>query len=237
MNKIPVIDKLWKCPVCGQQHGLKNVTESTGFLNKKNYIKCSTCETEFGAVLEKGKIEKIKVRKEGTKPALGFGLGVELELEKLRKALLTALELEAIETSTAFLLAKEEKVFFYDNVARKSFVQKTETVYGKPKKGGGLMKGIFGRNGGGQGQAYQPVQEIKEVFEKVDSGVFMVTDKRIAFAGGKNTFSIALTDILAIGFDEVFNISIGTTNGQLFLDTDKPVKNEIIDIIKYLRKE
>ena len=237
MAQIQVIDKVWKCPVCGKQHGLKNMKENKGLLNKKPYIKCAACETEFEVVVENGKIEKIKVRKEGAKPVPGFGLGVVLELEKLRSAFLTALELEAMEVPTVFILAKEEKVFFYGNVARKSFVQKTETVYGKPKKAGGLMKGIFGKNNGGQGQVYQPTQEIKEVFEKVDIGNFMITDKRIAFAGGKNTFSIALGEILSIGLNEASDISIGTSNGQLFLDTAEPVKNEIIDTIKALRKE
>jgi len=237
MKQIQVIDKIWQCPVCGKQHGLKNAIENKGLLNKKPYIKCSACGTEFEAVLEQGKIGKIKVRKEGAAPVHGFRLGAVLELESLRKALLTALELEAMEVETVFILAKEEKVFFYDNVDRKSFVQKTETVYGKTKKAGGLMKGVFGKNNGGQGQAYQPTQEIKEVFEKGDSGNFMITDKRIAFAGGKNTFSVALEDIISIGLDEAFVISIGTSNGQLFLDTEKPVKNEIIDTIKFLRKQ
>jgi len=237
MNKIMVIDQLWQCPVCGGKHGLKNAIENKGLLNKKPYIKCAACETEFEVVVEKGKIEKIKVRKEGTKHTPIFRLGEVLELESLRRAFLTALALEAVEGPTVFLLAKEEKVFFYEKVDRKSFVQKTETVYGKPKKAGGLMKGIFGKNNGGQGQAYQPTQESKEVFERVDSGNFMITDKRIAFAGGKNTFSVALENILAIGLDEAFVISIGTSNGQLFLDTALPIKNEIIDTIKFLRKE
>lgn len=236
MKQVLVIDKVWKCPVCGEKHGLKNAIESKGLLNKKPYIECSACGTEFEAVLEKGKIEKIRVRKEGTKHTPKFKLGEELEIESLRSAFLTELVPEAIEVSTVFILDKEEKVFFYGNIDRKSFVQKTETVYGKAKKSGGLMAGIFGKNNGGQGQAYQPTQEVKEVFEKVDSGAFVITDKRIAFAGGKNTFIIMLADIISIGFDGAFDISIGTSKGQLFLDTDKPVKNEIMDIIRCLRK-
>lgn len=236
MNKITVIDRLWMCPVCGKKHGLRNEIENKGLLNKKPYIKCSACGTEFEAVFEKGKIEKIRLRKEGAKHSPLFKLEETHEIEGLRKAFLANLELEEIEVQMDFILAKEEKVFFYENVDRKGFVQKTETVYGKPKKSGGMMKGIFGKNNGG-GQNYQPTQEIKEVFEKVDSGAFMLTDKRIAFAGRKHTFSIALEDILAIGLDEDFNVAIGTANGPLFLDTDKPIKNEIIDTIKYLRKE
>jgi len=236
MKQVLVIDKIWKCPVCGKKHGLENAMESKGWFYKKPYIKCSTCETEFEAVVEEGKIEKIKVSKEGPKAAPKFKLGEVLEIESLRSAFLTELVLEAIEVPTVFILAEEEKVFFYGNVVRKSFVQKTETVDGKAQKSGRVVAEIFGKNNGGQRQTYPSTQENKEVFEMVDKGPFMITDKRIAFAGEKNTFTIALADILSVGFDGAFDISIGTTKGQLFLDTDKPVKNEIMDIIKYLRK-
>jgi hypothetical protein len=237
MKQVQVIDKLWTCPVCGKKHGLKNEIENKGPFNKKPYIKCSVCDTEFEAVVENGKIEKIRVRKEGTKHVQGFNLGEVLELESLRGVFLADLALEEIAGSTnVFILDKEEKVFFYENMDRKSFVQKTETIYGKNKKSKGFLSAVMGKNNGGQGQNYQPTQEITEVFQKVDSGAFMLTDKRIAFAGSKNTFVIALVDIISLGFDGALDVSIGTSKGQLFLDTDQPVKNEIIDTIKFLRK-
>lgn len=236
MKRVQAIDRIWKCPICYKKHGLVNVKENKGFFNKSFYIRCSDCETEFEAIYENGKIEKMKLRKEGAKHSALFVTENVSEIEDLRKMFLASLELEEKNIQTSFILTKDEKVFFYEEMDRKNFVKKTETVFIKNKRPVSFFSLFSNKNTGSQTSGYQPVEEIKEIFEKVDSGSFMITDKRMAFSGKKNTFSIALEDILSVGLDEETNVVLGTTNGQLFLDTEKPVKSEIVDTIKFLRK-
>ena len=146
IKKIPVVDELWVCPVCLKRHGLKDVVINNGMFNKNFYIKCSNCETEFEPVFKNGKVVSLKVKTEGVRRSPSFVAGNVYDIDNLRDQFISNLELEELNIKTPFILMKDEKVFFCDNVDRKSFVKKTESVAVKNKKPVSLFSMFSTRN-------------------------------------------------------------------------------------------